>query len=529
MHGASGLQLRKLKAGGETYYFRRVVPVELREVLGKRELKVSLKTTDKRLAKQKAAGEAIKADALLESARLQLAPVTETRSASFTPQELTLFRREYIARFLKDDEEVRADGGPDVPVDEDGIPAFDPNADLLEVALEDRQHPYFQSQAEWFASAKGLQVGPKSAAHAQLVNLIREATIDAVRLAMKRDRGEYVETPAVAPEASLPLSKVIERWRLDKQPKEKSLKDADKVLREFVALNGDLPIGAITKSNIVALKDSYLAAQSANNRGGAAATGNKKLGLLSAVLELAARDGFIAANPAKGVKLAHGKTAVKRRHFRVDELQTLFGHAVFTKGERTRASAGEATFWLPLMGLYSGGRLHELAQLRLSDFREHPTHGHYFEIHARGEGNSVKSAESTREVPVHPELIRLGLIEYVTTLRSKGEAYLFPLLPRDPETGGVLTDPISKSLNRLIGSVGLTDKSLVFHGLRHTFVTYARDCGISGGICRAIVGHEAGDVHEGYGDNSLKAKVAAMDAYRIEGLDLARVLRLPTS
>jgi hypothetical protein len=45
-------------------------------------------------------------------------------------------------------------------------------------------------------------------------------------------------------------------WRRDKQPKE-SLKDADKMLREFVALNGDLPIGAITKANIVALKDSH--------------------------------------------------------------------------------------------------------------------------------------------------------------------------------------------------------------------------------------------------------------------------------
>jgi len=38
MHGASGLLLR-----GGVYYFRRSIPAELREALGKREIKVSLK------------------------------------------------------------------------------------------------------------------------------------------------------------------------------------------------------------------------------------------------------------------------------------------------------------------------------------------------------------------------------------------------------------------------------------------------------------------------------------------------------
>ena len=51
------------------YRFRKFVPKELREILGKREIKVSLPTTDLDTAKRRLAVEALKADRLFEDAR----------------------------------------------------------------------------------------------------------------------------------------------------------------------------------------------------------------------------------------------------------------------------------------------------------------------------------------------------------------------------------------------------------------------------------------------------------------------------
>ncbi len=239
------------------------------------------------------------------------------------------------------------------------------------------------------------------------------------------------------------------------------------------------------------------------------------------MLELATTDGLIASNPAKAVKLS-GRSG-SRRAFRVDELQKLFALPVFTSGERTRATAGDAGFWLPLMALYSGARLRELAQLRVSDFRDHPIHGPYFEIHERAEGSSVKTAASSREIPVHPQLVALGVLRYVAGLREKKAERLFPDMPLGDDGATVRTDPMSKALNRMLSRAGLTDRALVFHSFRHTFASFGRDSGIGGGTLRALMGHESDDVHEDYGEVTLRARVAAMAAYRVEGLDLSGV------
>jgi integrase len=246
---------------------------------------------------------------------------------------------------------------------------------------------------------------------------------------------------------------------------------------------------------------------------------------LAAILARAVADGFIPTNPATGVKLG-GRAVVKRRGFRADELQRLFALPVFTEGATCAPhgagprAGGHALYWLPLIALYSGARLHELAQLRVSDFREHPAHGPYFEIHERAEGSSVKTAASSREVPVHPMLVELGLLRYVRSLPAAG--MVFPELPVGDD-GAVRTDPMSKALNRLLGRAGLTDPSLVFHSFRHTFATVGRECGIRGGTLRALMGHDSADVHDDYGEVTLRDRAAAIASYRVDGLDLSSV------
>ncbi|WP_374549430.1 DUF6538 domain-containing protein [Sphingobium yanoikuyae] len=61
---------------GSVYYFRRIVPDELRATLGKREIMLSLRTKDREEAKRLIPVEIIKSDALFASARKIPAPST---------------------------------------------------------------------------------------------------------------------------------------------------------------------------------------------------------------------------------------------------------------------------------------------------------------------------------------------------------------------------------------------------------------------------------------------------------------------
>jgi integrase len=61
-----------------------------------------------------------------------------------------------------------------------------------------------------------------------------------------------------------------------------------------------------------------------------------------------------------------------RAPFEPDELQAVFNSPVFTKGERPKGGKGEAAFWLPLLGLFTGARRGELASLRPTDIAHDP-------------------------------------------------------------------------------------------------------------------------------------------------------------
>lgn len=47
----------------------------------------------------------------------------------------------------------------------------------------------------------------------------------------------------------------------------------------------------------------------------------------------------------------------------ISELRTLFTSPVFVAGFRPDGGRGEAAYWLPLLGIYTGARLGELAPL----------------------------------------------------------------------------------------------------------------------------------------------------------------------
>lgn len=222
-----------------------------------------------------------------------------------------------------------------------------------------------------------------------------------------------------------------------------------------------------------------------------------KVGTLSSMFKwalLEKRTWGIDANPFEGFALAD-KTEKTRRPFTDAELIQLLGHKTFTSRE-FRTSYG---YWLIPLGLFTGARLGELCQLDLKDFVE--VEGipclDINDIEAKPEDHtggkrakSLKSKNAKRLVPIHPELIRLGLLRYVDELRLRKEAHLFPELSRGRRDGPA--HAASNWFQKFRAAVGLTEKQVtVFHSFRHLFITRLLDAGVSPHLVAPIVGHEA--------------------------------------
>lgn len=128
----------------------------------------------------------------------------------------------------------------------------------------------------------------------------------------------------------------------------------------------------------------------------------------------------------------------------------------------------------PTWRFYQGARLEELAQLRCGDVKVEPGTGiHYLDIHGR-DGRKVKTATSERRVPLHPQMIRLGFLQYVESQREAGAVMLFSELKQD--THGAWSGAWSKWFGRHLRAIaGITDRRLTFHSLRHTWASAARE------------------------------------------------------
>lgn len=167
------------------------------------------------------------------------------------------------------------------------------------------------------------------------------------------------------------------------------------------------------------------------------------------------------------------------------DLQSLFGAAY--SAEMSKPD----WYWVPLMGLYSGARLNELASLSIEAF-DIVDGIKVYDI------KSGKTPDSRRRVPIHSKLLDLGLWEYIEFLRAKGERQLFWFRPQKS---------ISKSSGEMWGKwiqrCGINNPKKVFHSFRSTAITAMHNLpghATNPAAIRSAVGHAGGlsDVHGSY-------------------------------
>lgn len=201
-----------------------------------------------------------------------------------------------------------------------------------------------------------------------------------------------------------------------------------------------------------------------------------------------------------------------------------------------RSSAKVHQFWLLAIELYTGGRVREICQIN-------PQHDwgctdNMFWLTLTNEPGSspdpdvVKSVKTgrARTIPMPPELVRLGLPDFLTRLKNAGARRLFPQWSPTKGDAGAAPAKWVANFMRSIGLHGVSNEHgnavRGSHTFRHTLLTYGRKNGVN---LRCISGHkESSDntVADGYEDQTVLLPLNEMAA-RLSKLDYGIVLPMP--
>jgi integrase len=255
---------------------------------------------------------------------------------------------------------------------------------------------------------------------------------------------------------------------------------------------------------------------------------NMHLASLTKLLNYAVRLDLIKTNEASrlNVKAPGGEKA--RRSFDLAALIGIFRSPVYSLGHRPKGGGGEASYWLPLLALFTGARLEELCQLHPDDLMRVAYHDKGREASAwviritdEGEGQGLKNVGSRRRIPLHPELERLGFVSLAQQAKAEGRKRVFHNLA--PSVDGKEGGNFSKWFGRYLRDRCMVkDKRMVFHSFRHFFKEAMREVEIPKEINDALTGHESGDVGDKYGGDlyPLRPLVNAIARYKVPGLVL---------
>jgi integrase len=319
-------------------------------------------------------------------------------------------------------------------------------------------------------------------------------------------------TPRVASTAHLPdvpIGKAIDQWENDIRAgtRPKTLVIKRMAVADFIkSLGPKRPVHDVTRVEV----GQWVSELRARNL--ATPTIVNRISYLKGFLDWCKGKGYIEFprndSPAAGqVSYKAREKRLRRKHgyraFNDAQLKILFAPGAIAR-LNTEARLGS---W---MGLYLGARVSEIGQLALDDFFDvdgMPC----MRITDEGDGQSTKNDFSNRTIPVHPELIRMGLLKRVERLRKRGETRLFPKVGKGAMNGA--GDWLSKAFGRHIKlALPAPDVGkLGFHSFRKTVIQTLQAAGVTAELRAAYVGHELDDEHHNsYGMDAPKDQV--MDA-----------------
>lgn len=355
----------------------------------------------------------------------------------------------------------------------------------------------------------------------------------------KRDQGEVVETPAKPnlpdsmwqganahlspadkPAQLLMLRDVLELWKKKgKPPTAKTIDTAERVVSQFEEVCGNPPLLKLTRQDGLKFRDWLL------TQGQAPRTAADRLGYVSRLIRFEMQEQQrVTANPWATIKIEGSRERVNlRKPIKADKLAALFSAPLFQAYDlpQVKTAGRDAAYWIPVLGAYTGARVTELAQLLVSDIRQD---GDLWciSIMDEQEWQSVKNSPSKRVIPMHHELVRLGLPEYAASMKQAGHERLFPMAPVSAlnNAGG----PFATWFSKLKIAHGWGPEN-TFHSFRHTIETMLKRKKVYPFNINAYTGHkqQGGDADTTYSHPEPADLLDVAEAVQHEGLVLPRV------
>jgi integrase len=259
------------------------------------------------------------------------------------------------------------------------------------------------------------------------------------------------------------MREIYEKWKQSHPRSNDSINSCDRSLKLFEALVGNIAVEQVDRGMGAQFKTHLLQLDTSTK------TARDKLIWVKSLLNYAHRDlELTSRNVWNGIDISF-KTTKRRRPWTDEELIILFSQPLFTEKKlpRNKKAGGWAAYWVPLIAVFSGARVSEICQLTADDIdtnTNHPT----IKIRSRSEHQRLKTVNAERDIPIHPQLIELGFLDYVEQVKSSPAANnLWPDLPkRNERSGGYFSQWFGEYLKAL-----QLNGEVDFHSFRHTVRT----------------------------------------------------------
>jgi integrase len=217
---------------------------------------------------------------------------------------------------------------------------------------------------------------------------------------------------------------------------------------------------------------------------------------LKRIISHALDEGLISTDPVTRLPKKLTKSVSARdRIFQKEELNALFKHPIFVgcAGADRPNSPGDVLlndhyYWAPLLGLFTGARASEIAQLTVDRVfcEAQVPHIHIAPL----PGGRLKNPNANRRIPLHKILLDLGFSAYVKEQGTAGHLRLFPDWPsaKNPAQQYSSARVIRNFNEQIATSVVKRGLPPTFHTLRSNFKTELATCGVSIQFQNAMLG-----------------------------------------
>ena len=322
--------------------------------------------------------------------------------------------------------------------------------------------------------------------------------------------------------------KFIEFWS-KRDNKGLTVERYGQTIDHFIEIVGDVPIDSINSQMVFEYKQKYLKIPNRRNQnpkyagktideilkmnpteeGRSVYSMNQSIRRLSTIARWCCGNTSMTDNPFATATEKNVKKPKIQKNFSDEEIKRLFEPSmylssnIFFNGNQPNR---HANYLIPLIMLFTGARVNEIAQLHISDVykvrdkksSKEDTDVWIFDFNSDEcdccpieHRKSIKNQSSHRKIPVHPSLIEIGLIRYRNIIEKRGETRLFP--KNNFHTKGGWSGAFSHWWNTTylpkVGLKNIAGRKTDTHTFRHTCLNKMKSNGVEEGLAMEYAGH----------------------------------------